>query len=215
MMDLFNQPEVVEQYLLSHSSPEDPVLAELTRHTYLKEVHPRMISGHIMGSFLRLFSQLTSPARILEIGTFTGYSAICLARGLKSGGELTTIEINDELREIAIYFFKKAGVLNQIKLLNGDALSLIPGLEETYDLVFIDANKDDYPDYYQLVFDKVSSGGHILADNVLWGGKVLDDPYADPATRNIQSFNGMITEDQRVENLLLPIRDGVMVIKKL
>ena len=214
-MELFNQPEVVDKYLLNHSSPEDPVLAELTRHTYLKEVHPRMISGHIMGGFLQLFSQLISPSRILEIGTFTGYSAICLAKGLKSGGQLTTIEINDEFRETAILYFEKAGVLNQIKLLNGDALKIIPSLDETFDVVFIDANKDDYQEYYQLVFDKVSSGGYIITDNVLWGGKVLEDPTPDPTTSIIQQFNRMVTDDQRVENLLLPIRDGIMVIKKL
>ena len=214
-MDLFNQPDVFDRYLESHSSPEDPVLSELSRHTYLKEVHPRMLSGHVLGNFLRLFSQLISPSRILEIGTYTGYSAICLAKGLKSGGILTTIEVNDEFRKTAIQYFEKAGVLNQIKLLNGDALSIIPTLDETYDLVFIDANKDDYPEYYRLVFDKVSSGGYILADNVLWGGKVLDDHTSDSATSAIRRFNQMITEDQRVENLLLPVRDGIMVINKL
>lgn len=214
-MKLFSLPEVVDKYLLTHSSPEDPVLAELTRHTYLKEVHPRMISGHIMGGFLQLFCQLLSPLRILEIGTFTGYSAICLAKGLKSGGQLTTIEINDEFRETAIHYFEKAGVLNQIKLLNGDALKIIPSLDGTFDVVFIDANKDDYQKYYQLVFNKVSSGGYILIDNVLWGGKVLEDSTTDPTTSVIQQFNQMVTEDQRVENLLLPIRDGIMVAKKL
>lgn len=138
-----------------------------------------------------------------------------MAKGLKSGGQLTTIEINDELRETAIHYFEKAGVLNQIKLLNGDAHTLIPSLDTSYDLVFIDANKEDYPDYYHLVFEKVSPGGYILADNVLWGGKVLDDSTSDPATRTIQRFNGMVTEDQRVDNFILPIRDGIMVIKKL
>ena len=214
-MDLFNQPGVFDRYLENHSSPEDPVLSELSRHTYLKEVHPKMLSGHVLGSFLRLFSQMISPSRILEIGTYTGYSAICLAKGLKSGGILTTIEVNDEFRKTAIQYFEKAGVLNQIRLINGDALSIIPTLDKTFDLVFIDANKDDYAEYYRLVFEKVSSGGYILADNVLWGGKVLDDHTSDPTTSAIRRFNQMITEDQRVENLLLPVRDGIIVIKKL
>lgn len=214
-MDIFNQPEVLDKYLMEQSSPEDPVLADLTRHTYLSEVHPRMLSGHILGGFLQMFSQMIAPMRILEIGTFTGYSAICLARGLKSGGQITTIEINDELRKTAFHYFEKAGVSSQVQLINGDALNIIPTLDEAYDLVFIDANKDDYPAYYRLVFDKVCSGGYILADNVLWGGKVLDDPTPDHTTRSIQRFNRMITEDQRVQNLLLPIRDGIMVIKKL
>ncbi|MEN8229885.1 MAG: O-methyltransferase [Bacteroidota bacterium] len=214
-MDIFNQPEVLDKYLMDQSSPEDPVLAKLTRHTYLKEVHPRMLSGHILGGFLQMFSQMITPMRILEIGTYTGYSAICLAKGLKSGGRLTTIEINDELRKTALHFFEMAGVSSQVQLINGDALKVIPVLDETYDLVFIDANKDDYPTYYNLVFDKVCSGGYILADNVLWGGKVMDDRKPDHTTQTIQRFNGMIAEDQRVQNLLLPIRDGIMVIKKL
>lgn len=214
-MDIFNRPEVVDSYLTNQSSPEDAVLSELSRYTYLKEVHPRMISGHILGRFLQMFSQLISPTKILEIGTYTGYSAICLARGLKEGGKLTTIEVNDELRNTALHFFKKAGVSKQITLINANALEILPSLDDTYDLVFIDANKDDYPGYYSLVIDKVAKGGYILADNVLWGGKVMDNPAPDQTTRIIQQFNQMITEDQRVENLLLPIRDGLMLIKKL
>ena len=214
-MDIFNQPEVINKYLVDHSSTKDPVLAELTRHTYLKEVYPRMLSGHILGSFLGLFSQLIAPMRILEIGTYTGYSAICLAKGLKPGGKLTTIEVNDEFRKTALLYFEKAGISDQVNIINGNALEVIPSLDETFDLVFMDAHKDDYPEYYRLVFDKVSSGGYILTDNVLWGGKVLDHPAADPTTGTIQRFNTMVTKDQRVENLLLPIRDGLMVIKKL
>ncbi len=214
-MDIFNRPEVVDSYLTNQSSPEDAVLSELSRYTYLKEVHPRMISGHILGRFLQMFSQLISPSNILEIGTYTGYSAVCLARGLNAGGKLTTIEVNDELRNTALHFFEKAGVSKQITLINADALEILPSLEETYDLVFIDANKDDYPSYFSLVIDKVARGGFILADNVLWGGKVMDNPAQDQTTKTIQQFNRMITEDQRVENLLLPIRDGLMLIKKL
>ncbi len=213
-MELFTNAEVLDRYLAEHSQEEDPVLQELARHTYLKEVHPRMLSGHILGSFLTMFSRMISPQRILEIGTYTGYSAICLARGLRPGGKLTTIEVNDELRTTAELFFRKAQLDQQIELINGNALEVLPVLENSFDLVFIDANKDDYPEYYRLVIDKVSAGGYILVDNVLWGGKVLVTPREDPTTQTIDRFNKMITADQRVENLLLPIRDGLMVIKK-
>ena len=213
-MELFTNAEVLDRYLAEHSQEEDPVLQELARHTYLKEVHPRMLSGHILGSFLTMFSRMISPQRILEIGTYTGYSAICLARGLRPGGKLTTIEVNDELRTTAELFFRKAQLDQQIELINGNALEVLPVLENSFDLVFIDANKDDYPDYYRLVIDKVATGGYILVDNVLWGGKVLDAQLEDSTTRTIDQFNKMITADQRVENLLLPIRDGLMVIKK-
>lgn len=215
MMELFTDSEILDRYLQEHSSEEDPVLKELARHTYLNEVHPRMLSGHVMGSFLSLFSSLLAPRRILEIGTYTGYSAICLARGLKEGGSLTTIEVNDELRETSVGFFKKAGLEKQIELINGDALEVIPSLQGSFDLVFIDAHKDHYPDYYKLVIDRVEPGGYILADNVLWGGKVLDTPLNDITTRIIDRFNKMLNGDPRVQNLLLPLRDGIMVIKKL
>jgi len=213
-MELFTDAEALDQYLLEHSQEEDPVLQELARHTYLKEVHPRMLSGHILGSFLTMFSKMLLPQRILEIGTYTGYSAICLARGLRTGGTLTTIEVNDELRSTALKYIRKAKLHNQIEIINGDALEVLPVLKDTFDLVFIDAHKDDYPAYYKLVIDKVAAGGYILADNVLWGGKVLDSPIEDTTTRTIDHFNKMIVEDHRVESLLLPIRDGIMVIKK-
>lgn len=214
-MELFNDPEKVDRYLEKHSSPEDEVLLELTRHTYLKEVHPNMLSGKVLGRFLQLFSKLLSPDRILEIGTYTGYSAICLARGLKPGGKLITLEVNEELRASTLSFFKKAGVDQQIQLINGNALEVIPTLEETFDLVFIDANKEDYPAYYKAAMEKLAPGGYILADNVLWSGKVLDENISDATTRAIHEFNQMISDDVRVENLLLPIRDGLMVIQKL
>ncbi len=213
-MELFTDAESLDRYLVEHSNEEDPILDELARHTYLKEVHPRMLSGHILGSFLTMFSRILSPERILEIGTYTGYSAICLARGLRHGGTLTTIEVNDELRSTALNYFRKAKLHEQIELINGDALEVIPALKETFGLVFIDAHKDDYPNYYRLVIDKVKAGGYILVDNVLWGGKVIDAHLDDPTTRTIDQFNKMITADQRVENLLLPIRDGIMIIKK-
>lgn len=213
-MELFTDAEALNRYLGEHSEQEDPVLKELARQTYLKVVHPNMLSGHVQGTFLTMFSKLLAPERILEIGTYTGYSAICLARGLRSGGMLTTIEVNDELRNTAVKFFRKAGLLEQIELINGDALEVLPALKGTFDLVFIDAHKDHYPDYYNLVIDKVASGGFILVDNVLWGGKVLHANRVDSTTRIIDQFNKMITKDERVENLLLPLRDGIMVIKK-
>jgi len=202
-MELFNNAEVLDRYLVEHSQHEDAVLQELARHTYLKEVHPRMLSGHVLGSFLTMFSRILSPQRILEIGTYTGYSAICLARGLSPGGTLTTIEVNDELRATAQLFFQKAELHTQIELINGDALEVIPTLEESFDLVFIDANKDDYPDYYKLVIDKVAAGGYILVDNVLWGGKVLDTPLEDPTTRTIDQFNKMISWSLRKSDCLI------------
>jgi len=213
-MELFSDAGALDRYLEEHSQEEDPVLSELARHTYLKEVHPRMLSGHILGSFLSLFSKLLSPERILEIGTYTGYSAICLARGLRHGGKLTTIEVNDELRNTALIYFQKADLLDRIELINGDALHVLPTLKDSFDLVFMDAHKDDYISYYNLVIDKVKSGGYILVDNVLWGGKVINPNSDDSTTKTIDKFNTLITADQRVENLLLPVRDGIMLIKK-
>ena len=213
-MELFANPAALERYLTEHSEEEDQVLKELARHTYLKEVHPRMLSGHILGNFLSLFSRMISPNWILEIGTYTGYSAICLARGLKPGGMLTTIEINDELRNTALNYFRKAKLEDRIRLINGDALKLLPNIKESFDLIFLDANKDDYPAYYKLVFDKIRPGGYLLADNVLWGGKVLDETHADQTTRNIDQFNKLIQADKRVFNTLLPIRDGLMLVQK-
>lgn len=213
-MELFANPTALDRYLAEHSEEEDQVLKELARHTYLKEVHPRMLSGHILGNFLNLFSRMLVPHRILEIGTYTGYSAICLARGLKAGGTLTTIEINDELRDTALNYFRKAKLEDRIELINGDALELLPQIKDSFDLVFVDANKDDYPAYYKLVFDKIRPGGYLLADNVLWGGKVLDETHADQTTRTIDQFNKMIKADKRVYNTMLPIRDGLMLVQK-
>lgn len=214
-MDIFSQPELLERYLETHSTGEDPVLAELSRYTHLKVVHPRMLSGQVLGGFLTMFSKLISPMQILEVGTYTGYSAICLAKGLKTGGKLTTLELNDELRETALSFFKKAGLENSIELINGDALKIIPELPGPFDLVFIDANKENYPAYFELLVDKVKSGGFILADNVLWGGKVLGDIGNDSSTKAIHKFNKLVTSNPRVVNLILPIRDGLMLCKKL
>jgi len=213
-MALFEQPERLSRYLEEHSSPVDPVLDELTRHTHLREPYPNMISGPVMGRFLTMFSQLVKPEKILEIGTYTGYSAICLARGLREGGILTTIEKNDELRETALGYFRKAGLTHCIQLLTGDASKVIPELQDTFDLVFIDGDKESYVEHYDLIKGKVRKGGFILADNTLWSGAVLDEETRDPATLALRQFNDKVTSDPDFENLLLPIRDGIMVIKK-
>jgi predicted O-methyltransferase YrrM len=211
---LQNNPEL-EKYVLDHTTDEDPVLAELNRRTHLDTMYPQMIAGKMQGRLLEMISRMICPENILEIGTFTGYSAICLARGLKHNGCMYTIEINDELISYASEFFNKAGLSGKIKQLQGDAREIIPGLNIIFDLVYIDAEKTDYAEYYKLVFDKVRSGGLILADNVIWDEKVLEDPSkTDPTTRAIIEFNDLVCKDHRVVNLILPIRDGLMLIHK-
>lgn len=211
---LHNNPEL-EKYIIDHTTAEDPVLAELNRRTHLDTVYPQMMAGKIQGRLLEMISRMISPENILEIGTFTGYSSICLARGLKDNGRLYTIEINDEMIGYASEFFKKAGLSGKITQLQGDARDIIPGLDVIFDLVYIDAEKDDYTNYYNLIFDKVRSGGMILADNVLWDEKVLEDPSkTDPVTRAIIEFNNLVSNDDRVVNIILPIRDGLMLIFK-
>lgn len=211
---LHNNPDL-EKYIIDHTTGEDPVLAELNRRTHLDMVYPQMLAGKMQGRLLEMISLMIGPENILEIGTFTGYSAICLARGLKDNGCLYTIEMNDELLSYASEFFKKAGLPDKIKQLQGDAREIIPGLDVIFDLVYIDAEKDDYIEYYNLVIDKVRSGGIILADNVLWDEKVLEDPSkTDPTTRAIIEFNDLVCNDKRVVNLILPIRDGIMLIHK-
>jgi predicted O-methyltransferase YrrM len=215
-MNLSDLYRDIDQYAESLSSPEDKVLQEMRRYAWLKTVHPRMISGPLQGRFLEFISRMIQPENILEIGTFTGYSAICLAKGLRPGGKLITLEINDELRQPTLEFFRKAGLEKSIELQNGDALKILPELPCVFDLVFIDGEKEDYPEYYQLAMKKVKAGGYILADNVLWEGKVLDpDANADPATKAICRFNELVRNDSGCENVLLPIRDGLMLIRKI
>jgi len=206
--------KLIEKYIHDHSSQEDPVLEELFRETHIRFVNPNMSTGHIQGKFLELISKMITPEIILEIGTFTGYSAICLARGLKPGGRLITIEINDELKEFSSSWFRKAGVDQVITQLTGRAQEIIPGLDKQLDLVFIDGDKREYIDYYKLSIDKVRSGGFILADNVLWGDKVLDASSSDPQTRGIIEFNEMIMREKGIEKIILPLRDGLMLIRK-
>jgi len=206
----------LQQYLERHTSPESPLLKQISRQTYLKVIRPRMLSGHYQGRLLSMFSKITNPRYILEIGTYTAYSAICLAEGLASDGKIVTIDDNEELVEMIAHHIKEAGLVDKIEFINQDALQVIPTLNYTFDLVFIDADKQNYLTYYDLVIDKVKSGGLILIDNVLWSGKVLDqDEFNDKTTLGLADFNQKIQEDSRVENILLPIRDGLMLIRKL
>jgi len=207
---------LLDQYILNHISPEDDYLLELDRETHQKVLHARMLSGHLQGQILSMISFMIKPKFILEIGTFTGYSALCLAKGLARGGKLHTIEIDDELESIAKKYFLKSGMSDQIVQHIGDAREIIPTINQSFDLVFIDADKRDYCDYYQLVFGHVPVGGFILADNVLWDGKVVDLNSADEEqTRGILDFNDLVQNDPRVKNVILPIRDGIMIVQKV
>jgi predicted O-methyltransferase YrrM len=212
MMNLSND---FIDYIVLHSSPEDRLLQELTRTTHLHAMQARMLSGHIQGKFLEMISKMISPSNILEIGTYTGYSAICLAKGLATDGVLHTIDINDELRYIAEDFIGRSSAGNRIKLYTGDALEIIPQMDILFDLVFIDGDKREYTAYYNLVMEKIKKGGYIIADNVLWSGKVVDENVKsnDKFTIELLKFNDFVQNDNRVENLLLPVRDGMMIIR--
>ncbi len=205
----------IDKYILNHIDPEDKILHELDRDTHLNVIGARMISGHLQGQVLTMLSKMIRPKTILEFGTFTGYSAICLAKGLQENGKLYTIEIDDELETRAKMYFEKAGFQDKIVQLIGPALEIIPTLNETFDLVFIDAHKPEYPDYYNAIFDKVKAGGFIIADNTLWSGKVLETPAEDDYyTKGILEFNKIIKNDNRVEKVILTLRDGMTVIRK-
>jgi caffeoyl-CoA O-methyltransferase len=208
--------EAITAYVEKHTSAESDVLRELNRETNARILMPRMLSGHLQGQLLSMISHMIQPRQILEIGTYTGYSAICLASGLADNGLLHTIDINDELKTIVNNYLRKANITDRIKTYSGNALHIIPQLKETFDLVFIDADKINYSAYYDLVFDKVKSGGYILADNVLWNGKVLEEETEmDQDTKAIVAFNTKIRNDKRVQHVLLPVRDGLMLIRKL
>lgn len=204
----------IESYIESHSTQASEVLQELFRETHLHALHPRMASGHIQGQFLSLLSRLKQPHHILEIGTYTGYSAICLAEGLKSGGKLISIEINDELEAINRKYIEKAGICDKGQLITGDAKTIIPELTGEFELIFIDGNKQEYPEYYKICKAKLASGGLLIADNALWDGKVTQKT-TDPQTRGIQKFNKMVQEDPGMRNFILPVRDGLMIAEKV
>ena len=204
----------IEQYAEAHTSPESDILRALVRETHLKTLSPRMLSGHLQGRFLSMIAKLMQPRRVLEIGTFTGYSALCLTEGVAEGGILYALEGNDELKHIIEKYIEASGFQDKIKLLMGNALEIIPTLDEVFDLVFIDAGKRDYPAYWDLVMDKTRSGGLIIADNILWSGKVVED-NKNLDTQILDSFNKKVLNDARVECVLLPLRDGLMMaIKK-
>ncbi|PHN03569.1 methyltransferase [Flavilitoribacter nigricans DSM 23189 = NBRC 102662] len=203
----------IQYYCEQHSGQPDEVLYELERETGLKTLAPQMISGHLQGQLLQLLSQIARPRHILEVGTFTGYATICLARGLAEGGRMDTIEVNAELAYIIRKYLKKAGLKDRVQLHIGDALEIIPRLPGNFDLIFLDAGKQHYQAYYDLLIDRMPSGGLLLADNVLWSGKVLHEKQ-DADTATLHQFNEMIQADERVDKLMLPLRDGLYVIRK-
>ena len=207
---------LLTQYILDHISPEEDFLRELERETKLKILGSRMLSGQLQGQILSMISCMIKPHCILEIGTFTGYSALCLAKGLSEGGQLHTIEIDDELEGITQKYFLKSGMADRIFLHIGDARQIIPSINQTFDLVFIDADKREYCDYYKLVFGRIPVGGFLLADNILWDGKVVDPKsVCEEQTRGILEFNDLVQNDPRVKNVILPVRDGIFLIQKI
>ena len=207
---------LLENYIVAHSVEEDPLLKRLYRETHIRLVNGRMCSGHLQGTILTLLSRLISPKRILEIGTYTGYSAICLAKGLTSGGLLHTIEINDELVEFAAGYFNEAGLNDCIVQHVGDASDILPELNEKFELAFLDADKRQYLSHYQMILPKITPGGLIIADNTLWGGKVVGKiAREDEQTISIMAFNEFVKNDPRVEATMLPIRDGMTLIRKI
>jgi predicted O-methyltransferase YrrM len=201
------------EYCENHSSPQSDILYQLERETHLKTLAPQMMSGHLQGRFFAMLSKIKQPRAILEVGTFTGYAALCLAEGLPEEGVLHTIEVNPELEYLIRKYIHKAGREDQIRLHIGDAAEVIPGLNLSFDMAFIDAGKMDYAHHYELVVEKMKPGGIILADNVLWSGKVAEKKF-DKDTAGIRAFNEQIQLDEQVENILLPIRDGIMLMIK-
>lgn len=205
----------LSDYCENNTSPESEILAKLNRETHLKVVSPRMLSGHLQGRFLSFISKLQQPKLIVEIGTYTGYSALCLAEGLAKDGKLISIDVNEETSSFAKSFISKTEYANQIELVLADAKEFATTIHEPIDLVFIDADKKNYLNYYHLIIDKIKSGGLIIADNVLWSGKItMPEKEMDRETLALHQFNQFVQQDSRVENMLLPIRDGLMVVRK-
>jgi caffeoyl-CoA O-methyltransferase len=205
----------LQQYVIQHSSSVSDLLAKIDRETHLEVLQPRMLSGHFQGRVLSMISHLLKPNTILEIGTYTGYSALCLAEGLGPKGKLLTIDVNEELENRVRGYFTASAFADQIDYRIGDAAQMIPTLDSKFDLIFIDADKQQYPTYYEQALTVLNPGGFILIDNVLWSGKVLDDKHQDKDTTILRSLNLKISQDDRVEKVLLPIRDGLFLIRKL
>lgn len=207
--------EELDRYVCAHTENEPVVLHELNRDTHVNVLKPRMLSGHFQGRVLSMLSHMIQPTDILEIGTYTGYSAICLAEGMKDGGHLLTIDVNEELEDMVQQYIEKSGNSDKIKPVIGNAMEIVPGLKREFDIVFIDADKSNYINYYNMVFDKVRPGGYIMFDNVLWSGKVLKEVKPnDKDTKVLVELNKMIHEDDRVQEVLFPIRDGLLIARK-
>lgn len=207
--------ETLDNYIENHSENEPELLQQLSRETHQKILQPRMLSGHYQGRVLSMISKLVKPKYILEIGTYTGYSALCLAEGLQKDGALHTIDINEELADFQRRYFDKSGFGNQIHQHLGSALDIIPQLNSNFDMVFIDADKENYSNYFHLIIDKLNPGGIILSDNVLWSGKVLEPiKEGDVSTKALVAYNKLLKEDDRIETVLLPIRDGLTLSRK-
>jgi predicted O-methyltransferase YrrM len=205
-------PEEIDNYVVQHSQQEPKILQELSKETWQKVLNPRMLSGAFQGRVLSMISKLVQPKHILEIGTYTGYSALCLAEGLSKDGKLITIDKNEELESLQNKYFVKSGYQNQIEQKVGNALDIIPKIDEKFDLVFIDADKSNYINYFHLIIDKMNAGGIILSDNVLWSGKVVAPLEAkDKDTKVLLEYNALLNSDDRIETILLPIRDGLTV----
>lgn len=206
----------IEDYIINHSEVEEEILQKINRETNAKMLHPRMLSGALQGQVLKMLTKMIRPKNVLEIGTFTGYSAISIALALEKNSIVTTIDINDEIKDFTQKFIDESNLNKKIKFIIGDALEVIPKLQQTFDLVFIDGEKNEYLKYYNTVFDKINKGGYIIADNVLWSGKVIEKKIKnnDYFTKGIIEFNKSIQNDKRVENVIFPIRDGLMIIRK-
>ncbi|WP_375581009.1 O-methyltransferase [Marivirga tractuosa] len=211
----FLDPDL-DKYIEAHTEPESELLYKINRETHTEVLKPRMLSGHLQGRVLSMLSHMIQPENILEIGTYTGYSALCMAEGLKENGKLITIDVNEELKERVVGYFQSSEYSDKIEMKIGKALDIIPKLNKTWDMVFIDADKSNYLNYYKLCIDQVRKGGYILVDNVLWSGKVLEKnrKKLDKDTESMLEFNEFVLKDDRVQNVLFPIRDGLMILRK-
>ncbi len=208
-------PDDLQRYVEDHSEPESDLLQQINRETHLHVLKPRMLSGHLQGRVLSMLSHMIQPKNILEIGTYTGYAALCLAEGLRTDGKLITIDNNEELSVRTKQYFAQSDYSDQIEMMVGNAIDIIPTLQTSWDLVFIDADKENYSNYFDQVIDQVNNGGFIIADNVLWSGKVFDESKNDKATESIREFNQKVHTDSRVQDVLFPIRDGLMILRKI
>lgn len=215
-MNVSDTAMTIDEYILQHIDPEGDYLHALYRDTHLKLLYPRMASGHLQGRMLKMFVRMIKPSCILEIGTYSGYSALCMAEGLSEGGMIHTFEINDEQEEFTRPWFEGSPYADRIKLYIGDALQLLPQLGLTFDLAFVDGDKRRYVDYYEMILPRLADGGYIIADNTLWDGHVLEEhPHAsDLQTQGIKAFNDLVARDERVEKVILPLRDGLTIIRK-